>query len=240
MAGNPPTPLPARPSEADRERIATTLRERSAEGRISLDTFSERLERLYAAGSQAELEELVSDVRPAGALRRRLLHAIERASQLHADFQAAWARPRLPVVALPADPARHVVLGRGRHCDLVVSDATVSRTHAELRHDGARWLLCDLGSRNGTRVNGMLVVGNTEVRPSGRARGGGALTRRRRDGRPYPGRARGSGSPPSAPRRPRPGISCPARPRTPGRPPWPTGRGVARVPDEPRDPRHRR
>ena len=177
MAGNPPTPLPARPSAADRERIATTLRERSAEGRISLDTFSERLDRLYAAGSQAELEELVSDVRPAGALRRRLLHAIERASQLHADFQAAWARPRLPVVSLPADPARRVVLGRGRHCDLVVSDATASRTHAELRHDGARWLLRDLGSRNGTRVNGMLVVGDTEVRPGDRVAFGEARYR---------------------------------------------------------------
>jgi pSer/pThr/pTyr-binding forkhead associated (FHA) protein len=37
-----------------------------------------------------------------------------------------------------------------------------------LRRDGDRWLLRDLGSRNGTRVNGLRVLEETEVRPGDR------------------------------------------------------------------------
>lgn len=50
-----------------------------------------------------------------------------------------------------------VVIGRLSACDVVLTDANVSRRHAELRSDGARWTVVDLGSTNGTLVNGKLA-----------------------------------------------------------------------------------
>ena len=46
------------------------------------------------------------------------------------------------------------VIGRGRHADLLLSEATISRAHALLGRDGARVYVQDLGSTNGTVVNG--------------------------------------------------------------------------------------
>jgi FHA domain/Domain of unknown function (DUF1707) len=172
-----PTPLPLRPSAVERERIARVLRERSVEERMSPDTFSERLEMVYSARSKAQLEELVSDVLPPRAPRRLLLRLVEGISRLGADLEAAWERPRTPVIALPAAGTARVTIGRASDCDCLLSDATVSRHHAELRRDGERWLLRDLGSRNGTRVNGMRVLEATEVHPGDRVALGDARYR---------------------------------------------------------------
>jgi FHA domain/Domain of unknown function (DUF1707) len=194
MATDPPTPLPLRPSVADRERIARHLRDRSAEGRLSLDTFSERIERVYRARTQVELDELVSDVRPAGAARRTLLRLVGSLSRLRAEVEAAWESPRLPAIALPARAA-HLTIGRAADCDCVVSDPTVSRHHAELRRDGGRWLIRDLGSRNGTRVNGVLVLEAVEVYPGDRLALGDARFRLRSG----PAGERGGLRPPRSP-----------------------------------------
>lgn len=55
------------------------------------------------------------------------------------------------------------LLGRARDNTIAIEDATVSAHHARLSHRAGQWILEDLGSRNGTRVNGvgvesMLVV----------------------------------------------------------------------------------
>jgi hypothetical protein len=50
-----------------------------------------------------------------------------------------------------------VVIGRMSTNDVVLSDPNVSRRHAELRRAGGRWMLIDLGSTNGTSVNGKLA-----------------------------------------------------------------------------------
>lgn len=42
------------------------------------------------------------------------------------------------------------VIGRGRHCDLVVDSSKVSREHAVVVRDDAGWLVEDLQSANGT------------------------------------------------------------------------------------------
>ena len=50
---------------------------------------------------------------------------------------------------------RRVTAGRGSGCDLVVRDTTVSREHAAFVLRGDVWWVLDLGSTNGTRVNGL-------------------------------------------------------------------------------------
>jgi hypothetical protein len=47
-----------------------------------------------------------------------------------------------------------IVIGRQSTNDVVLSDPNVSRRHAELRRTGGSWSLVDLGSTNGTTVNG--------------------------------------------------------------------------------------
>lgn len=49
------------------------------------------------------------------------------------------------------------VLGRSNTCDYAIPDPTVSTRHAELVRVDDGWLIRDLGSRNGTRVNGWLA-----------------------------------------------------------------------------------
>jgi hypothetical protein len=67
------------------------------------------------------------------------------------------------VVTLTFDGTRHevqqrrVVLGRSRDCDIQLSDANVSRRHAELRQEGTSYWIVDLGSTNGLEVNGKRV-----------------------------------------------------------------------------------
>jgi hypothetical protein len=50
-----------------------------------------------------------------------------------------------------------VVLGRLPECDIVVNDPNVSRRHAEFRRTTDGVVVTDLGSTNGTRVNGVPV-----------------------------------------------------------------------------------
>jgi pSer/pThr/pTyr-binding forkhead associated (FHA) protein len=56
-------------------------------------------------------------------------------------------------------------LGRSRECDVVVDDPNVSRQHAEIRPSGGSWIVRDLGSTNGIKVNGRRVQGPQSLRP---------------------------------------------------------------------------
>ncbi len=47
-----------------------------------------------------------------------------------------------------------MVIGRGRSADMVVAEATISRAHAAIGYDKDGFFMQDLGSTNGTRVNG--------------------------------------------------------------------------------------
>jgi predicted component of type VI protein secretion system len=70
--------------------------------------------------------------------------------------------PELVVVEPEIAPGRFVfrdgaVLGRSPECEVVVAHPSVSRLHARIARDADGWVLADLGSRNGTRVNGRRV-----------------------------------------------------------------------------------
>ncbi len=47
-----------------------------------------------------------------------------------------------------------LTIGRSADCAIHLTDSSVSRRHAELRPSGSSWAVIDLGSTNGTRVNG--------------------------------------------------------------------------------------
>src|SRR5690606_22254096 len=50
---------------------------------------------------------------------------------------------------------QRITLGRSTACDLVIDDTTVSREHAAFVRRGDTWWIVDLGSTNGTTVNGV-------------------------------------------------------------------------------------
>jgi hypothetical protein len=141
-----------RTSDADRERVARLLRRRWIEGYLSLETFELRLGRAYAAHHGGELSALVGD------LPRLRSRAVALRDGLVRWLDAAF--PKRPV-AITFPPASRTtggfLVGRSPICDLVLDDRTVSRRHAELRRDGDAWVLLDLGSTNGTWVNGWRI-----------------------------------------------------------------------------------
>ncbi len=51
-----------------------------------------------------------------------------------------------------------IVIGRGRKADLALAEATISRSHAAIGFDGQAFYVEDLGSTNGTLVNGAKVT----------------------------------------------------------------------------------
>lgn len=58
------------------------------------------------------------------------------------------------------------LIGRNKHCDIQVNDSLVSRSHGTLTRDSeGRWIYKDLGSSNGSFINGKLVTEPKEVKP---------------------------------------------------------------------------
>jgi hypothetical protein len=98
------------------------------------------------------------------------------------DMPPAPAAPAAPRAVLLVNGERHalgpggLVIGRARDCDIVVDDPSVSRRHAEVRPQEGGFGVADLGSTNGTLLNGepvetapltagdRITVGRTELR----------------------------------------------------------------------------
>jgi pSer/pThr/pTyr-binding forkhead associated (FHA) protein len=61
-------------------------------------------------------------------------------------------------------PPGGALVGRSRECDVVLTDANVSRRHAELLPGtGGTWAIADLGSTNGVLVNGRRTHGAEQL-----------------------------------------------------------------------------
>src|SRR5207244_3253260 len=58
-----------------------------------------------------------------------------------------------------------VSIGRAPGCDVVLDNPVVSHAHAELRRDGDGFVVSDLGSTNGTFVNGDRVAAPKRLAP---------------------------------------------------------------------------
>lgn len=67
-------------------------------------------------------------------------------------------------------PLGTTVVGRGHDCTLYFDDDMLSREHAEIHVSDDRVTIRDLGSRNGTFVNGIRITEETELRHGDRIR----------------------------------------------------------------------
>jgi hypothetical protein len=154
---------------SSRQRLAQTLNAAYVDGLLSEHTLSYRLDLLFRS-SLIDPAGLVGDItRPS---RRRAYWAAIKAAlaevreRMRRQGTAPDGEPRL--LALDwSGPQEELLLGRHHACDIVLSDPSVSRRHARLRFHDGRWMLRDLESTNGTRVNGV-AVGRCALRPGDR------------------------------------------------------------------------
>jgi FHA domain/Domain of unknown function (DUF1707) len=194
-ADTPTTPESLRASDAERAHAVGELRNEFVEGRLSHETFMYRMQTALDARHRGQLAGLFTDLPPrrpgAGKLMARiraLLRTQQAAGPSYEQAPAripppphAWPGPLAPPpdnpapslatpapLAFPPGSGVRFTIGRTRDCDLCLTDLSVSRMHALLvrREDG--WVLSDLGSHNGTRLNGWLVREAVRVRAGDR------------------------------------------------------------------------
>lgn len=153
-------------SDADRERALEVLREGAAEGRISQNTFERRMDVVLKAQWHGELHSALHDLptrRPRN--NRWFAETVARMLAFPRTMRDAWQSERMPELLLPGPGSHAYSIGRAPGSMLRLNHFTVSRTHAQLRATGDGWKLRDLGSSNGTWVNGSRVTGSVRVRP---------------------------------------------------------------------------
>ncbi len=162
-----------------REELSAYLLEHARRERVAFITrpdigfeTDDRL-RLGEFGIQARLvrpdEEGRGEAVRAEAGHTAVYSASERLSEQLAEPNARRGRAQLrhegKAVILGTSGA---VIGRSHECDVVLSDENVSRRHAEVRPSGGAWILCDLGSTNGVKLNGRRVDDAKPLRPGDR------------------------------------------------------------------------
>jgi hypothetical protein len=158
-----------RVSDADRDKAIDVLWARYDEGRLHYDTFALRLEAAVRARSQADLDAVLADLPGHGRLGAALPVALRSRWQrgwaaLAGRLPRVWQAASWPVLMFPAGQQSRFTIGRDTGCDMVLPDPTVSRWHAGLRRESSGWLLDDLGSTNGTLLNGWRVRAWVPVR----------------------------------------------------------------------------
>jgi hypothetical protein len=185
-ADTPTTPEHLRASDAERDHAVSELRNEFAEGRLSHETFMHRMQDALDARNRGQLAGLFTDLparRPGLMARIRAMLRREDAEPEGGPIAGPpYVPQRIPPApsgreSRPADPAPLVfppgsgtrfTIGRTRDCDLCLTDLSVSRTHALLVRREEGWVLSDLGSHNGTRLNGWLVREPVQVRAGDR------------------------------------------------------------------------
>ena len=180
-------PGPPRLSDADRERALGVLREGAEQGRLSPDTFVRRMEVILQARWADELDAVLHDLPGRMPRNRWWVTAVGRVSAFPGRVREAWRSQRLPELLLPEPGGPYpVLIGRAPGALLRLNDDTVSRAHARLTAVGEGWVLQDLGSRNGTWVNGGRVTGAVPVRVGDQVRFGQVAFRLGVPGQPGP------------------------------------------------------
>lgn len=159
-------PVP-RLSDAERDFALDQLAEGAALGKLSHDTLVRRIELALAARRSEDLAVLTADLVPGEGERtwsRRLFGWVGGVSAVAVGVRRAWAVEKLPKLLFPHPSTGRLRIGRDPGNGLRLSHETVSREHAELRLRDGMWVVTDLGSTNGTTVNGRRVTGSAVVR----------------------------------------------------------------------------
>jgi hypothetical protein len=153
-----------RACDADRDQVVAELRERFTDGYLGKESFVFRVDAALRARWRGELAQVVCDL--PGPRVSAVRAAAGRLADAGRAARRRLARPAVPprVLVLPSRTEGTFTIGRDAGCDLVLTDMTVSRSHAGLRHELGRWLLSDAGSMNGTRLNGWRVTGPVPLR----------------------------------------------------------------------------
>ena len=163
--GTGPGPGPVRLSDRERDHVIDRLREGAAEGRLSQETFVRRMELVLAARGQAELLALTADLPSESRFSRLVFGSVAGVSAFTVRLRRAWQTEQLPKLLFPQPGPYPLRIGREPSNGLRLGDETVSRFHAELSLRGGVWTLRDLGSANGTCVNGRRVTSTAVVQP---------------------------------------------------------------------------
>ena len=152
---------------ARRHRLARTLNAAYAEGLLSERTLAHRLDVLFGGGL-IDPARLVGDLsrRSSGrSLRERMGHAMATLRRrCRALAGVGVDEPRILLALDWAGGCEELVVGRHPSCDVVVTDETVSRRHLLLTFRDGGWIVRDLSSTNGTRLNGE-YVGRCRLHP---------------------------------------------------------------------------
>lgn len=158
------------PPGASRNQIASTLNTAYADGLLSEDTFALRLDQLLT-GRVIDSSRLIGDLTLRDQRRSWRRWFDEAVDATVGTITARWPRSRQRQVTLLAldwtGAQQELLLGRRPDCDVVFGNTSVSRRHAQLRFRDGKWVLRDLGSTNGTTVNGVRV-GRCELLPGDR------------------------------------------------------------------------
>ena len=155
-----------RVSDAERDEAISQLRERFAEGRLTQDTFIHRVEAALRARDRRDLAQLLADLPSPRRLGGTLLAYGQRGwAAVTSGLPRAVPATPPPVLMFPAGDRPRFTIGRDAGCDLVLADPSVSRWHAALKRCASGWLLDDLGSTNGTWLNGWRVREPVPIRP---------------------------------------------------------------------------
>lgn len=145
--------------------MRATLAAAYGEGLLSQGTLAHRLDQLDD-NRVIEPERLIGDLNLRELERplRPLTWLVDWIATLRpTSRQARHAEPA--VLALDwAGTTETLLLGRAVDCEVVLDDLTVSRRHARLLFRDGAWVLNDLGSTNGTTVNGTRVT-RCQLRP---------------------------------------------------------------------------
>jgi FHA domain len=138
-------------TERIRRRIERRLNAAYADGLISHDTHVRRLDDLFTH-RVINAHNLVGDLTERTS-RRGAVAAVRDALRARRRARAASE-----VLALDwTGTVEELILGRSQTCDVVVTRPEVSRRHARLLFRDGSWFVHDLGSTNGTTVNGTRV-----------------------------------------------------------------------------------
>ncbi len=150
-----------------------------------------KLEEVKARGAEteqrlAQQNQQVSQMQREEAERQRKTEEAKRraeaeleAKTLLTEMYANGKQPRLTTMVNGAPltmdlPSPVTTVGRDASCDVQFNVSTISRTHFQVIYQGGKYLLLDLGSTNGTSLNGSRI-NQAELRHGDEIKAGDAI-----------------------------------------------------------------